>query len=266
MQIGSLIPRGVKRLLKSVLFLGLRFKWNYGRSSSVGISKRVHFLVVKDDKYVPAVRVAIESFLYWNSSSTAVVHCDGLTFKALNSSLRRPIQRGRVKVVHHIPNDKPWQVSKMDLILSLNGTDEVYMDSDLRWNGPCPKLIGPLFYVYEFELANHPDFVDLSRDLLSKTWPAAQMYNTSFVYFDNLPLHEQQINQVYRLYSNINDWSKNTNIEEARKNSFERLSEQIAVSVVICSALKIGSLKSADSRADGQFVESSYLGATGLGF
>lgn len=260
------MPRGIKRLLKSVLFLGLRFKWKYGRSSSVGISKRVHFLVVKDDKYVPAVRVAIESFLYWNSNSTAVIHCDGLTFKALNSSLRRLIKRGKVKVVRHIPNDKPWQVSKIDLIVSLNGTDEVYMDSDLRWNGPCPKLIGPLLYVYEFELANHPDFVDLSRDLLSKTWPAAQMHNTSFVYFDNFSLHEQEINQIYQLFSNINEWSKTTKIEEARRNSFERLSEQIAISVVICSALKIGSLKFTDSRVDGQFVESSYLGATGLGF
>lgn len=260
------MPRGIKRLLKSVLFLGLRFKWNYGRSSSVGISKRVHFLVVKDVKYIPAVRVAIESFLYWNSNSTAVVHCDGLTLKALNSSLRRLIQRGKVEVVCHILNDKPWQVSKIDLILSLNGTDEVYMDSDLRWNGPCPKLMGPLFYVYEFELANHPDFIDLSRDLLSKTWPAAQMYNTSFVYFHNFSLHEQQINQIYQLYSNINEWSKAANIGEARKHSFVRLSEQIAISVVICCTLEIGSLKSADSRADGQFVESSYLGATGLGF
>ncbi len=266
MRIQKLIPGGVRRHLKSVLFLCQRWKWNYSKSSQLGISNQAHFLVVKEVKYIPAVRVAIESFLYWNSRSTVVVHCDELTLKGLSKTLRRLIDRDKVEIVCSVPKNKPWQLSKIDLVITLFGTDRIYMDSDLRWNGPCPKLNGPLFYVHEFELSKHVDFIKMNRDVVAKVWPSAQMHNTSFAYFHNFSLDEDKIQQVYKLYQDINDWCSNDLLDEEMRSHIARLSEQLALSIVINSAIKMGSLKTSDSRADGQFVESSYLGATGLGF
>ena len=256
----------IRRRVKSVYFTALRIKWNFKKSHAGGIHVTAHILCVKNRAYVSVAIVACESFLYWNPGSTIIVHCDSSTLDELSKKFRRLVRARKVQIVSEVPNNVTWQQAKIEIICSLSGTSEIYMDADLRWNGPCPALQEPVFYVREFELSSREEFSGIYTQLLRNKWPMALMSNTSFVYLDRHQISKRSILDIQEIYSLLSTWLIDETPVSAVTAQIHRLSEQIAVSVVLNDALRMGHLKQTDERADGQFVETSYFGATGLGF
>jgi len=184
----------------------------------------------------------------------------------LQRIFQNAVKRKRVNIDLDVPTEVTWQFAKINLILSLSGTSDLYMDSDLRWNGALPVLSQPMLYVHEFQFSEFEEFSYFYQSMLLERYPKATMSNTSFVYFHNFELTPNESREVEELFYNINRWAENSDIGESRANQIQRLSEQIALSVVLNNYIDLIHLKSTDKRSDGQFVESSYFGATGLDF
>lgn len=260
------IYSNLKKVVKSIYFLSLKIKWNYKNSHASGIHTTAHILCVKNDAYAGVAIVAAESFLYWNPDSNVVVHCDTYTFSQVSRMFRRLIRARKVRVVCDISSTITWQEAKIEIVCSLGGTSDIYMDADLRWNGPCPRLNEPVFYVREFEISSRIEFNDIYTEVLKNQWPSALMSNTSFVFFNRLEISHENIADIRVIFTKLFNWLGEEDPARPETSQIRRLSEQIALSVVLNDALKMGHLKQTDERADGQFVETSYFGATGLGF
>jgi hypothetical protein len=256
----------LRKMMKSIYFLGLKIKWNYQNSYAFGINTTAHILCVKNGAYAGVAVVAAESFLYWNPESNVVVHCDTFTFARVSKKFRRLIRTRKVQVIRDIPSTITWQEAKIEIVCSLSGTSDIYMDADLRWNGPCPRLTEPVFYVREFEISSRIEFNDIYTKVLKSQWPSALMSNTSFVFLNRREISHNHISDIRFIFTTLFNWLGEEDAVTPEISQINRLSEQIALSVVLNDALQMGHLKQTDQRADGQFVETSYFGATGLGF
>lgn len=256
----------LRRVVKSIYFVGLKIKWNYKKSHASGIHTTAHILCVKNIAYAGVAIVAAESFLYWNPSSNVVVHCDQNTFGQVSRKFRRLIKASKVRVISDTPSTITWQEAKINIVCSLGGTSDIYMDADLRWNGPCPPLNEPVFYVREFEISNRMEFQEIYNEVLKNRWPSALMSNTSFVFFNQRVISGENASDIRDIFRLLSNWLGTEAPVSPGTSQIRRLSEQIALSVVLNDAIDMGHLKQTDERADGQFVETSYFGATGLGF
>lgn len=266
MRKSNLLPKSVRLVAKKTYHFLQIMRWTHHQRGSGGVASRVHILVVKSGSYVPVAKVAVFSFLYWNPKSEIFVHCDSNTSNALRYEFRNLITANKVTIQQDMDDSKPWQVSKMQLVLSINNSKDIYMDADMRWNAPCPIITNPLFYVYEFKFAEHREFSALYSQLLSTNWPNSSMSNTSFVTFNGQNINQESISRVIVLHDQIINWAEQFPDENENKKQIMRLAEQIALSVILEDSLEFKYLKSSDSRLDGQFVETSYFGATGLSF
>lgn len=227
-----------------------------------------HLLVVKRVEYVSIARVCVESFLHFNPHSSLVIHSDEYLFKQLVQTFQGRIQSGQVEVKDTFTsNHATWQECKIDLLLSMSGSKDFFMDADLRWNGPKPTRDGVLFFVQEFDMLDKSPFRQLARCAMADFDNGTHMRNTSYFSFGGFELSEAERSQVMRFQKEFPSLLESADLGSDDTILLTRLSEQIALSVLSDRwTVPISFLKEADGHRDGAFVESSYFGATGSSF
>lgn len=264
--------RNCKRFVKSQIVLAnrkvLSFCYQYSKPK-VTFDKQyeAHLLVVKKEVYVPIAKICVESFLYYHPNSTVVIHVDSKTNAAIHKALKKMIVISKVSIAHVNSESAPWQDSKLNLILSLDGPEKFFMDADLKWNGPMIQLSGTTLFVKEF-IFNENDFYEpITKTQWFQEFSNSTMKNTSFFYWGNYKPSTQDEKQIDELMARIIATTDGQTNSETYNSSTKRISEQIALSLFV---EKLNSpvyfLKESDGFKDGSFVESSYFGATGASF
>jgi hypothetical protein len=243
-------------------------KWSYRVPfKPSNLSHKIHILIIRDKKYVGVAKICIYSFLYWHPNAEILVHVDEFTAKKVKRAFRRLIKREKIKVLKDVAeNDLPWQYAKLKLILCLSGSTDIFLDADLRWNAVLPDIHGITFFVNEFLLAEREDFILLLNEMKFTKLENLYMRNLSFFTFDGFHLSEKSKYEIERLWNNIILAQKNLRIDSSSP-TLGRISEQLVFSLA-CQSWNspIYALKSTDGLKDGEFVESTYFGVTGLKF
>jgi len=259
----------ITKILKNIERNLESYKWRVG-SSKVSSTQNIlaHLLVVKNSQYSSLARVCIESFIHYHPNTVFVVHCDSTTFSDTRQALNRSSRRKKVQVVlDQLDITATWQEQKVRLIASLNGTNDVFMDADLRWNGVIPERKGITFFVDEFSLKEKSPYRELLSNHEFSNILNPRMRNTSFFSFAGICIDDEYIKGIMKLQTLIENIAKSDVIAQLDREDVLRISEQLALSLAVESwEEEIFLLKSSDGHMDGQFVESSYFGATGISF
>jgi hypothetical protein len=259
----------ITKILKNIERNLESYKWRVG-SSKVSSTQNIlaHLLVVKNSQYSSLARVCIESFIFYHPNAVITVHCDSETYSDTKRALNGRFRKNLVQVVlDQLANAATWQEQKVQLITSLNGTHDVFMDADLRWNGVIPQRKGITFFVDEFSLKEKSPYRELLSNHEFSNILNPRMRNTSFFSFAGVRVEEVFLNSIMELQTMIENMAKSDIIGELDRESVLRISEQLALSLAVESwKEEIFLLKSSDGHMDGQFVESSYYGATGISF
>lgn len=225
----------------------------------------VHVMITRVDRYVDLAEICIHSFFHHHPKATFTLHCDYSTLNHVKSKFHEEISEGKIQVqILDIEDKKDWQEQKLDLILAMNGTSDIFLDADLRWNGALNDQNGKvLFLVKEFELRDKSPF----REILAKfdsLPPYSSMKNVSVFSFGGYQLSTAELNSIrntMELYREIVDSPIVGSLDKA---AIGRVIEQFALSV--CSEMwsnEISYVKESDAPMDGGKVESCYFGATG---
>ncbi len=256
---------------KSLFKAAIRFKnflvWSKFSSDSINSHQYVvHLLVVKNVVYAKIAKTAVLSFLYFHPYSKIIIHCDEITQAQLEKTFLRYLSEKSIEIVLDCKSELTWQENKIKVIFSMNGSEDIFMDADLRWNGPITKqLSGLTFFVQEFYFEDRSPFRQIGQ-IIENTlqFRNLQMYNTSFFSFGGVRVPKIELDSVVNFAKNSFEFYKSANIGKDDMIIVERLTEQIALSVW-CSkwSKQIICLKDSDKIFDQSFVESSYFGATG---
>jgi hypothetical protein len=240
-------------------------KWNIQGISEVSSPEHtVHILIVGSRDYVLLAETCIWSFLRHHPSTQFRLHVDRDLVPYVKRRLKSLISINITQIIQVESSRKDWQALKLQIILSMNGSTDFFMDADLRWNDKLRVLSKITAYLEEFEMVE-PFLPSQICALLHERHPG-KMVNLSFFTFSGISISEKARNEIIALQKQISLLSlhENLSIQEREKC---RMSEQIALSVGLnLYSHEINSLKFSDSRNDGQFVESCYFGATGLTF
>jgi hypothetical protein len=227
----------------------------------------VNLLVVKDLKYIDLAHDCIRSFLAFHPNSKFEIHVDEVTSVATMNCFSRRNLADKCTFVNVDGSSKKWQEMKLDIILSQSGTDELFIDADLRWYGPLPTIKEVTFLVDEGPLAKFDIFLKIfesNKEFNSE----AHMLNVSFVALNGvsiLPELQQKIRETCKNYDEIvSQAAGDVNDIEV----IARLREQFAISVYAHAISPHYSvLKQRDRRAETHtLVSSCYFGSTGLNF
>lgn len=264
--------RKVKKSIKVTLLAISRrvasVRYLYTKANSFSnITFEANLLVVKKDIYAPIAKVCVESFLHYNPKSTVTVHVDDVTKDAVCRKLKRLMKRGLVEVKLSEHQEQSWQDSKLELILSLSDPKKFFMDADLKWNGPIPRISEVTLFVDEFKFLENPFYAPLLESAWFSEFSETSMKNTSFFYWGSYTPTPQDRAEIERIMSNIIELTSDIKHGADFNQSTHRISEQIALSLLVEKIGKrVGFLKESDGFKDGSFVESSYFGATGASF
>ena len=193
---------------------------------------KVNILVVKKSIYSRLAQICVESFLHFHPRASIQIHFDSETerqvlrrFKALRFFRRADISFRRIS------DTLSWQESKLDLIFSLNGTSELYLDCDLRWNGPLnlKKMNSLLYFVKENPLDTFQNILFLIPDEYMR-FLYAPMKNTSLFSWNQLKLKDHDLLEFRLLQQKI--FKNATHAELSVGKDFARLAEQITLSLI----------------------------------
>lgn len=268
----SKIKRGVgfsrKLLITTERNNDLR-RWRGRTASNASAAAEIgHLLVVKKVEYVAISTVCVESFLHYNPLSKLILHSDEYTYAQLVESFQNRIMSEQVEVRKTFTStDSTWQECKVDLLLSMNGTKDFFMDADLRWNGPKPSRDGIHFFVAEFDMLDKSPYRQLVRSAMPKYENGTHMRNTSYFSFGGIEISDAEHSLVTQFQKDFPSLLGLADLGPADELLLTRLSEQIALSVLADRwSVPISFLKEVDGHRDGAFVESSYFGATGSTF
>lgn len=226
-----------------------------------------NLLVVKKPIYADLARICAESFLYFNPDCKVIIHVDKQTESEVRHSLRKLLTGNRVEIRSIEIQDKSWQESKLDLILGMSHPGHFFMDADLRWNGPIPKLEGVTFFVNEFMFDSRVPYSQLKEKMKWSPLKSITMKNTSFLYWGGYVPTQGDKKFIEECMYGLNELCLRGEVSAEHTLSLLRISEQIALSVLVdFRDLEVNFLKESDGYRDGSFVESSYFGATGSAF
>ena len=225
---------------------------------------RNHILLTRDTRYVDLAEICVLSFLFHHPKAHFTLYCDEKTVNYAGKKFTAEIKKSQIYIEILNKNfEQNWQEQKLEIILSMNGTHDLMLDADLRWNAPLERTEGALFLVKEFELKDKSPF----REILAKASivsPEASMKNISIFSFGGLELTNSEINKIritMREYQEIVDSDV---VGKLDKIAIKRVMEQYALS--LCSetwSTKTTFVKKSDRPLDGGIVESCYFGATG---
>jgi len=258
----------VKKMLKKSYNEFLYFKWaRFKYKNPKADLYVVHLLVVKKPVYVSISKTCILSFLYYHPNSKVLVHCDEVTVLGLNKVLSSLIKTGRVNLlIVNSDQKQSWQKQKIELMLKLNGTDHIFMDADLKWNGTLPSIEGINFFVKEFDLLSNNIYKNFIEQLIDGDLEEIYMWNTSFLTFGGLYEPSFNTTEMDKLEKGVIEVINRLEPDNLR-STFSRISEQLSISLSTKNWMHpINALKEIDGHKDGSFSESSYFGATGLTF
>jgi hypothetical protein len=239
--------------------------WRHNTSpKATDQSLRNHILLTRDTRYVDLAEICVFSFLYHHPNAKFKIYCDDKTITYASNKFSSEIMKSQI-TVELIQNSfkQDWQEQKLEIILSMNGTHDLMLDADLRWNAPLGRTEGVFFLVKEFELKDKSPF----REILTKASivsPDASMKNISIFSFGGLELTNSEIDQIritMREYQEIVDSDV---VGKLDRIAIKRVMEQYALS--LCSetwSMKTTFVKKSDRPLDGGIVESCYFGATG---
>lgn len=229
---------------------------------SPGFQGTVHFLVVGNSVYARIVQTAIESFLFFNPRARVLIHCDPRTERAVKRSLFLVRLRHPKKVAISVTgNDEIWYKQKLQLILSLVGTTDMFLDADVRIRGPIHSTSKITFLVRENKVASTLDFglFDLLKNEILSGEISFSTKNTTAFSWGGLILAPNQIQLAWEIYQSV--------VRKLFSSPELRLSEQITLSILVDALdLEVSYLKESDSQFDGSAIESSYFGATSSKF
>jgi hypothetical protein len=264
--------RKIKKSIKAIILaisrrvISLRYLYTKPNSAS-DASFEANLLVVKKAIYARIAKVCVESFLHYNPKSFVIIHVDNETKEEVCKKLRRLIKRGNVEVRLTEHQEQSWQDSKLDLILSLSDSKKFFMDADLKWNGPIPRISDTTLFVDEFKFLENPFYAPFFRCAWFSEYSEASMKNTSFFYWGGYTPTSQDKSEIERVMDKIIELTSDTKHDPDFNQSTLRISEQIALSLLVeKTGKRVGFLKKSDGYKDGSFVESSYFGATGASF
>lgn len=232
------------------------------------INLEANVLVVKKKEYSKIAQICVESFCFFNPQSVVKVHVDDETKYDVELSLSRLINMGRVYLEDVKNKETKWQIQKLDLICSLSGSSSLFMDADLRWNGPLPKIKGTTFFVNEYSLDDNEVYRLLLKSIFPDKQSFGSMKNTSIFSWGGYSAESENRSRIYEIERKISDFLDDGNPEVLKEEQVFRMSEQLALSLAVeeFPNIEIGFLKIKDGFKDGSFVESSYFGATGASF
>lgn len=226
-----------------------------------------NLLVVKNEIYSPIAKVCIESFLYFHPKSRVKVHVDRVTIHSVKALLKELINRGKVEIQQIVDEDFPWQRLKLKLILSLGNTEKFFMDADLKWSGPMPRINSITLFVEEFRFRDNFFYLPLMSSKYFENCADFTMKNTSFFYWGGHEPEQHYENRILEIMGEILKVAEDPNNSTDFNMSTKRICEQIALSLFLeNTGEEVCFLKQVDQFKGKSFVESSYFGATGWSF
>ena len=112
----------------------------------------------------------------------------------------------------------------------MNGTSDIFIDADMRWNG-CLNLDKYIYFlVREFPLWKSPEYLDFFFSLKIELNEKKYMWNTSFFTFNSIRINERIIKRMYEFYEKLT-LIYESNGKDFNSNSIkERLIEQLTMS------------------------------------
>lgn len=224
----------------------------------------VKMLVVNKKIYAKLAYLCVLSFLFYHPNAKIIIYHDKRTQKYLQRHffLISILKRNHVEFVK-LQTSEEWQAHKINIILSLVGSADYYMDCDLRWNGSLPekRSCEMLYFVEEKFLTLYDDVEKLIANFPVNR-SKAMMRNTSLFSWGEINLTEIQMKFFYSLVNQLR--TKCRNNDDGSRTSLYRVYEQIALSLIPELYSKpFDYLKTSDRQFDGSICESSYYGASG---
>ena len=261
------IPKAILRRI-SGFFSNIYWtvKWNIGKPNNLNsLETTGHLLIVKNSDYVRVARICISSFLFFNPTGKLIIHCDQVTHSKTKSMVNLLARRKQIEILLDQEENASWQFSKLKLILDLSGSRDFYMDADLKWNGPLPKLNATAFFVREFKLESKREYSDLLTLMKVPDLKTNSMKNTSFFAWNGSKAPDDVAFKLIDFWNEMLETIEQMSVSDQVRISLTRISEQLALSALIPDS-ESSFIKDVDSQFDGAFVESSYFGATGTRF
>lgn len=222
-------------------------------------------MLTREIQYVDLAEICVYSFLHYHPNTIFTLHCDEKTIDHAILKFDKEIDKGRVNLqVLDCESGANWQEQKLELILRMSGTKEIFLDADLRWNGAfSSESDGVLFFVKEFELRKKSPF----REMLTQFHfapPDTSMKNVSIFSFNGYELREADSALIRDTMEQYRDLVASTIVGKLDRPAIGRVIEQFTLSV--CSETwdtEVSFVKEVDKPLDGRIVESCYFGATG---
>jgi hypothetical protein len=261
--------RRVKNAIRSTERGARSLKWRYFSSKGASeIEIRSHLMVVKNSEYVELARICIESFLYHHPKGTVTIHCDSVTVTDLRKFAGRKWTKNRIQVFEDFDYSTPvWQDQKLKLMLGLVGTNDFFIDADMRWNAPGKFDNQITFFVQEFKLKNRAPYREIVTKSSLSRFENSTMNNVSYFSFGGKSVSSELLKNVWKIKEEWLEVVSSDLIGEDDRNGLVRLQEQVALSMASQEwSLPIHFMKQSDGHRDGAFLESSYFGATGSKF
>ncbi len=223
-----------------------------------------HYLVVNDPIYAKLAVYSIASFLFHNRNFKVVIHSDAKCFRALLWRSRIFFgSKCKVLRVQNSSEDPMYQ--KALLLLQLQGTKDIFVDADTRFNGVLKGQDSITVLVREFRLEEQETWLYVSK-LLEIDPTKSFMLNTSFFTWSGVHLNvtSDLFHDFYQKYLSL-PWSDLSNLFLIQERSLTRLVEQFFFSILL-SSHDVDFLKEHDKVADKGVIESTYYGASGYRF
>lgn len=224
-----------------------------------------HIMLIRETAYVDLAEICVQSFFHHHPNANFILHCDDRTRDYVEIKFKREIESGKVSLRDlGSEHGRDWQEQKLDLILKMSGTKEVFLDADLRWNGAITDEFNEvLFLVKEFQLKSKSPF----REILTQfdfTSSEPTMKNLSVFSFGGYQLSEFDLSLIRRTMNQYTEIVASSIVGNLDKFAIGRVIEQFTLSV--CSETwgkEVAYIKEWDKPLDGGIVESCYFGATG---
>ena len=258
----------IRKMAKNIEARKNSWVWQHTKSANCSTEPIItHILIAKKEIYSKVAKICVESFLHHHPEGRVKLHVDTHTKKKTERVFKSKFFKERIQIVSLRDDSQTWQEQKISLILSMNGTKDVFMDADLRWNSKIDLPKAVTFYVNEFALAEKSPYRQLIYSLRGGKYFNATMRNTSFFTFAGVQISEKAKEDVNQLENEILAILNTEIVGKLDRSSVVRLSEQLALSIASEDwGVNVAALKENDGHKDGAFVESSYFGATGSTF
>jgi hypothetical protein len=259
------LKRKPRKYFKYTYGLIRSFYWTrFTSNKSSAVSFTAHILVVDKLVYVALAKVCAESFLFFHPNAKIIFHVDELTEPLLKKKLYHLLRykNVNVQVLPKLPK-LTWQNRKLSIIFGINGTSDIFLDADLKFNDPLPNVSGVTFFVKEFKMSDDFRYAKMISLFNTIDYENASMYNTSFFTFGSHLQNNLELSEFFSFEQKIKDLLQSLDIDLKEIRNMERISEQIALSFIVEKwNIPVHCLKEVDGHKDKSFLESSYYGAT----